>query len=223
MYKQLYSTLSKSLSSLYVDLIHFRKPWRKKIIDQILAIKKERNFLLTNLDAFNIARLTISTNKLSGAIVEIGAFNGCSAKLISQNKIKSKEFYVIDSFEGLPEETEIDRQSGFKKGDYKANLEDVKAYLSAYENVKVLKGFFPQVNSEKLENLSFSFVHLDIDLYAPTLECLEFFYSRMERGGVIISHDFQTPGIQKAFDEFFSDKPEIIIELMEHQGMIVKF
>lgn len=41
----------------------------------------------------------------------------------------------------------------------------------------------------------------------------------MNAGGVIISHDYpDSKGVKRAFDEFFKDKPEIIIELPGHDG-----
>ncbi|MFM2395286.1 MAG: hypothetical protein RLZZ546_3269 [Bacteroidota bacterium] len=219
---QLYKILSNLLNKTHVDLIHFKRPWRKEVFNKISAIKNEREFLLTYLDAYNIASLTKSTNKISGDIAEVGSFKGASAKLICQLKNQEKHFYVIDSFEGLPNVSEIDTQSGFYKGEYLSDFEDVKKYLKSFPNTTVLKGFFPEKNGDLLSDKKFSFVHLDIDLYEPTKICLEYFYPRMTSGGVIISHDFQTPGIQKAFNEFLSDKPEICIEMMEHQGIIVK-
>ena len=47
----------------------------------------------------------------------------------------------------------------------------------------------------------------------------------MNKGGIIMSHDyFYAEGVRKAFDEFFSDKPEPIIELPSTytQCLIVK-
>ena len=65
----------------------------------------------------------------------------------------------------------------------------------------------------------FSFVHLDVDIYTSTLEALKFFYPRINRGGAILSHDYPgAVGVKKAFDEFFEDKPEIVIELPTGTG-----
>jgi len=45
----------------------------------------------------------------------------------------------------------------------------------------------------------------------------------MNKGGVIISHDyFGSPVVKKAFDDFFKDKPEPIIEMSGTQCLIVK-
>lgn len=218
----IYRILANALNIFEADVIHFTKPWRAEIFSFIKSLKKERNFLMSYLDAYNLASLTITTNDISGDIAEIGSYQGASAKLIGKYKTTGKSLFVIDSFQGLPEVLDIDRQAGFKKGAYKANKSDVDLYLEHIPNVAVISGFFPQENSELLNDREFSLVHLDIDLYEPTKDCLEFFYSRMTQGGVILSHDYHTPGIRRAFTEFLADKPEIAIELIEHHGMIVK-
>jgi len=75
-----------------------------------------------------------------------------------------------------------------------------------------------------LKYKKFAFVHLDVDLYQSTQDCLEWFYPRMSRGGVIVSHDYlsATQGVKRVFDEFFADKPEPILELSGSQCLVIK-
>ena len=64
-----------------------------------------------------------------------------------------------------------------------------------------------------IKNKKFKFVHLDVDNYQPYKESLEFFYDKMVPGGIILFDDYDCdccPGANKAVDEFFSDKPEVI-------------
>ena len=66
---------------------------------------------------------------------------------------------------------------------------------------------------------------MDGDIYESTLEGLRFFYPRMNKGGIILSHDYCSlgfPGVKRAFDEFMSDKPEPVIELWDSQALVVK-
>jgi len=94
--------------------------------------------------------------------------------------------------------------------------------LEKYKNVHFYKGLFP-ATAGSVKDKKFSFINLDVDTYESTLNCLKFFYSRMNRCGVIISHDYiSATGVRKAFDEFFKDKPEPIIELSGSQCLIVK-
>ncbi|MFC1707356.1 TylF/MycF/NovP-related O-methyltransferase, partial [Planctomycetota bacterium] len=72
---------------------------------------------------------------------------------------------------------------------------------------------------------SFSFVNLDVDLYQCTSDALKFFYPRVSRGGMMLSHDYlytPAPGVKQAFDEFFADKPESVIPLWDTQCLVVK-
>ena len=103
----------------------------------------------------------------------------------------------------------------FYKNQYKVSLENVKKYLSTYPNVFFYKGLFPKT-SGPVRAQTFSFVHLDVDLYNSTKEALEFFYPRITRGGVIISHDYcWSKGVRTAFQEYFRDRTEPVIELAE--------
>ncbi len=76
-----------------------------------------------------------------------------------------------------------------------------------------------------MEPLEYSFVHIDVDLYQPTLDCLNFFYNRMIPGGIIISDDYKwqhTPGVKRAFDEFFKDKKEQVNDSGLNSCFVVK-
>src|SRR3989338_3744494 len=44
--------------------------------------------------------------------------------------------------------------------------------------------------AEPIKNKKFSLVHFDVDTYESTKNSIEFFYPRMTRGGVILSHDY---------------------------------
>jgi len=60
---------------------------------------------------------------------------------------------------------------------------------------------------------TFCFAHIDCDAYKPHLECLEYIYPNLTKGGCIVFDDYGSkawPGAKKAVDEFFSDKVEDI-------------
>ncbi|MDR0661920.1 MAG: class I SAM-dependent methyltransferase, partial [Holosporales bacterium] len=50
-------------------------------------------------------------------------------------------------------------------------------------------GHFPDTVMPEEENEKFVFVSIDINLYQPTRAALEFFYPRLQAGGVIFVHD----------------------------------
>jgi len=175
-------------------------------------------------DFFNLYQFVQRTQNLEGALAEVGVYRGGSARLIASLK-GNKALHLFDTFTGLPEvRAGVDRH---KAGDFDdTSLEAVKQYLSAFSNVFFHPGFFPDSAQELAKTpVRFSLVHLDVDIYESTKAGLQFFYPRIVKGAVILSHDYrsrQCPGVKQAFDEFFADKPEMVIELWKTQCMIVK-
>ena len=53
--------------------------------------------------------------------------------------------------------------------------------LKDFDFVKIYKGWIPE-KFNLVDNSKFSFVHIDVDLYEPTLKSLEFFFPRLEEG-----------------------------------------
>jgi hypothetical protein len=203
-------------------LLYFYK--EKQIIDLIKSIKNETNFAFYPYEAYTVYSTAKSQSKLDGEMVEVGVYQGGSAKLICEAK-GDKKLHLFDTFEGLPKVSDKDTHFGTKYWqDNQFNdtsEEHVKKYLKSYNNVHLYKGLFPQT-AEPISNSKFSFVHLDVDLYKSTIDCLSFFYPRMIQGGIILTHDYHTTGVQTAFKEFFSDKKIPIIELTGSQCLIVK-
>jgi hypothetical protein len=157
--------------------------------------------------------------KVPGDMAEVGVARGSSAKMISASA-PQRTLHLFDTFEGLPEPGVRDSR-GFHKGQYCFGLEEVQNYLRG-DNVQFYKGLFPGT-AKSISDKRFAFVHLDGDLYETTRSGLEWFYPRMNRGGVLICHDFSTStGVNQAFREFFDDKPEPYIELTGCQCLFVK-
>jgi predicted O-methyltransferase YrrM len=183
-------------------------------------------------ECYKLHEITIYTNDIEGSIAEIGAYKGHSAVIISRFKNENKKLYIFDTFEGIVDSCENDItvddkivvNNGFACFD---NLDYVKNLFEYDKTIFVKKGYFPDCIKEDADFLNdkFSFVHLDVDTYTSTLNCLEFFYEKFSSGGVILTHDYtnvNAPGVKKAFDEFFENKEEKIIVLEDSQAMIIK-
>ena len=84
------------------------------------------------------------------------------------------------------------------------SLAEVQQALAEFPKLVISQGWVPQV-LEQLPEQVWSFVHLDVDLYEPTLGGLEYFYPRLSAGGIIITDDYGTPrypGARKAWEKF---------------------
>ena len=205
-------------SRLQISALGARKD--KRIVALLREILREKRSLLSAWEQYTIYSIARAQSKRPGAIAEVGVFRGGSAKLICEAK-GDQRLLLFDTFEGLPKGHEADRGI-HRRNQYACGLEDVQQYLAAYENVSFHKGIFPDSTTDVLEQ-KYSFVHFDVDLYEGTKACLEYFYPRMISGGIMVSHDYGLlAGVEKAFDEFFADKPEEIIEQPTTQCLVVK-
>lgn len=189
----------------------------------IRRTRGERKWLLTSNEAFLVHSLARSQSRLPGSLAEVGVFEGGSARMICETKGHSR-LHLFDTFSGLPEAGEIDTCAHRDQPHlYACSMESVQAYLGSFPNVFFHQGLFPNSADKVPADERFSFAHLDVDLYESTLSCLQYFYPRMNPGGVILSHDYSIlEGVRRAFAEFLHDKPEELIELPSTQCMLVK-
>ena len=204
------------------SLLYFYKD--KNIVERIKLIKKEIDFAFFPFEAYTIYSIAKAQSNLEGDMAEVGVYQGGSAKLICATK-GNRKLHLFDTFEGLPPLSDKDKHFGikfWKENQFcNTNIESVKSYLSAYRGVYIWPGKFPD-SAKSIIDQKFSFVHLDVDLYQSTKDCLIFFYPRLVKGGIIITHDYHTSGVQSAFKEFSNEKQTPIIELSTTQCLIIK-
>ena len=185
----------------------------------------------TRRDMLILLLRTVLDNDIEGDIAELGVYKGFTAKLF-HHYAPERMLHLFDTFEGFTNEG-VDTEKEKTNMQVSASLfsdtsiDAVKRYLSQKNNnIKFYQGFFPQSIPESIEDTSFSFVHIDADLYQPILDALTFFYPRMSSKGMIVVHDYNSwPGARKAVDEFLSDKKELPIPMPDRSGsaLIVKY
>jgi len=156
--------------------------------------------------------LYISENGIGGSCAEAGVFRGDSARFINKY-FSDRKLYLFDTFEGFSQE-ELDFEiSNIKEGfnsDFfdkalfdNTSVELVTEKMIHKENLIIKKGLFPESAGDVEDK--FCFVNLDMDLYLPMYNALEFFYPKMSKGGVILMHDYFHSGLQgvkKAVEDF---------------------
>lgn len=191
-----------------------------EVVRLLQEIRRENRSLCSAFELYLIYSTALAQSKRPGAMAEVGVYRGASARLICKAK-GDRLLRLFDTYEGLPESTKEDRGI-HKKSQYACRLEDVQSYVDGFENVHFHKGLFPN-STDGVEENEYSFCHFDVDLYEGTKACLEYFYPRMISGGIMISHDYGIlAGVEQAFQEFFADKPEEIIDMPTTQCMVVK-
>ncbi|MFZ1083315.1 MAG: TylF/MycF/NovP-related O-methyltransferase [Candidatus Kryptoniota bacterium] len=149
----------------------------------------------------------IDEDNISGSIAECGVYKGVLSKFLHA-VFPNRKLYLFDTFQGFdPRDISAASDDRFKD----TSEESVLHHIGDTNNVIVRKGYFPET-AIGLESENFSFVMVDFDKYEPTLAALAFFYPRVQRGGFIFVHDYNSPesgwACSKALNLFLSDKPE---------------
>lgn len=171
-------------------------------------------------------------------IAECGVWKGHSAymisKIVAENKF-SGTFHIFDSFEGgLSDKVDKDKnllrdmsdgEVKTEKEIFSSQQEQVASVLSKFDFIKLYAGWIPARFAE-VSNKQFSLVHIDVDLYQPTLDSLEFFWPRLAEGGFIVVDDYgssQFPGATTATNEFLDkNKPSFFYKVPMGACFIVK-
>ena len=141
---------------------------------------------MCKVEAFALYLIVKSLKSLKGELAELGVYKGGSAKIIHKAD-PNKSLSLFDTWAGLPPESPIISDSF--TGDFDVEIKEVKKIYKAEKNVYFYEGVFPKT-TERIKKKTFSFVHIDADLYISTLEGLKFFYPRMVKRGIIVIHDY---------------------------------
>jgi O-methyltransferase len=180
----------------------------------------------TRRDMLTLLLRTITENAIPGHLAELGVYKGHTARLIHLYA-PERQLCLFDTFSGFGDLSVS--VEGHKTG-YAINagqfsdtsIDKVKALIKPNKNVSFFKGYFPESLPEGFDSMRFAFVHLDADLYDPTINGLKIFYPKMSRGGFIVIHDYNAwIGARTAVDEFFADKPEKPIPMPDKSGSAI--
>jgi O-methyltransferase len=179
----------------------------------------------TRRDMLTLLLRTLVERQVPGAFAELGVYKGRTARLI-HHYAPERTLHLFDTFQGFTERsaaTELSDLGHTPKLFSDTSLEQVQQYIAMVnDNVQFHQGFFPDSIPAELQSQTFAFVHLDADLYDPTLSGLRFFYPRMPPCAILVIHDYNAwPGARRAVDEFFADKPELPIPMPDKSGSAV--
>jgi O-methyltransferase len=204
-------------------------PWFEDWFQKVYASCRTHT-LMKEDSAYMIHQLCRHCQHLDGDFVECGVYRGGSAFLIASTLAdsgiaKDRQLHLFDTFEGMPSTANED-PSGIKEGRFgDTSLGAVREYLKEFGFVRFHPGYIPDT-LRPVGDRRFAFVHIDVDLYQTTKDCLDFFYDRMLPGGMMVFDDYGwlifKDSEKLAVDEFFADKREVPISLRSGQCVVTK-
>ena len=169
------------------------------------------------------------TRNLPGDVAECGVFKGsslCAIALYLRENGIAKHVFGLDSFQGFDQsvrkdielggEANTEKRLGGFDGTSISHVRRKLTRLGLVDAVTLIPGYFAET-LRTLPATSFSFVHLDCDIYDSYKQTLNFFYSKMSNGGIILLDEYEDPpwpGCKLAVDEYLADKQEKPIAIM---------
>jgi len=176
-----------------------------------------------------VFRLLESALSLEGDVAECGVYQGSTLipiGLFVRQRRSPKRVLGFDSFAGLDEAVKVDiglvgaddpekKPGGFSHTSYETLVETIRQF-DLESTVTPVRGYF-QDTLVRYSDRRFCFAHLDCVIYESYRRCLEFFYPRLGKGGVILLDEYNDPpwpGCTQAVDEFMADKPEKLTEIV---------
>lgn len=196
---------------------------------EIVELQQFREKQDIRLASLRLIAEELKKRKISGDVAELGVFQGMFAAEINR-LFPEKKLYLFDTFYGFDErDIEIEKKVGnryAKAGTFsETGIDIVKARLMYPEQAVFCPGYFPESLVKNADQLPrFSFISLDPDLYEPVYEGLRFFYPRLNSGGMIQIHDYnsmQFPGVKKAVEKYCEERDIYIVPLMDLHGSAV--
>jgi hypothetical protein len=194
--------------------------WQREL-KLLRETRSKTQLLVSDPAALHLLACARAVRTLPGAFAEAGVFKGGSARLICGEK-GDAPLHLFDIFEMLQEgpvggAEEVRTHFGAVHG----RLHDVRRLLASYPNVHFHPGLFPDTTAV-LEHLTFSFVHLDLDLPGPTQAALDYFHPRLVPGGILLADDYSDPELRVCFESWFAGRPDTLVELPWSQLMVVR-
>lgn len=215
----------------FLDIYEFCKPYSMTSIERMYSLYCSVNYIIQN--------------NIKGDFVECGVWRGGSAMLIAKtlnyNNENTRKIFLYDTFEGMSEPTEIDKD--LLGGEAKIQLQDIiksnkdsNWCYSSIDEVRenLIRTNYPinnfQLIKGKVEDTlpgimlpdSISLLRLDTDFYESTLHELKHLYPLLSKNGVLIIDDYgHWQGCKQAVDEYF-DKENIslLLNRIDYTGRV---
>jgi O-methyltransferase len=161
---------------------------------------------------------------------EFGTYRaGCAELILSTVRFAGPQrFFLFDTFEGIPRDERLtaDERHGFYVDRYRStSVEYVERVLAPWrDRIEICPGDVFET-LERTETGPLAWVHLDLNASAPTVRALEYAYTRVVPGGLILFDDYGDlvfADQRRAIDAFLAEVPEEAIALPTGQAIVIK-
>ena len=166
--------------------------------------------------------LAQKVTKLPGAVIECGVWRGGMIGGIAKVLGSDREYYLFDSFEGLPPVKEIDGEAAkhwqedtngpyyFNNCKAEQTFAEAAMRKSGATKFTITPGWF-ESTLKKYKGEPIALLRLDADWYESTQICLKQLSPYVVKGGIIIIDDYYTwEGCTKAVNQFLFESDRVM-------------
>ena len=205
-----------------------RRKWVSEVFSRENMVRRERLFL-------TVATFVHTNRPIEGYYFEFGCNEAHTMRLAfdSFHHLVDWHYVGFDSFEGLPEIQDIDKQQIWGKGRLATTEEKFTNICLSHgmrrDRLTTVKGFYDSSLNEatraRLSGRGAAFIYVDCDLYHSTVPVLRFCKSFLRPGTVVAFDDWNcfladpTKGERRAWGEFLASNPELHFESFLETGM----
>lgn len=172
--------------------------------------------------------LVSTVRSLPGSVVECGVWRGGMSAGMACVLGPERNYYLFDSFEGLPDATALDGQKALDwqrdNALDRCRTEEAHAHeameLAGSKSYRVIKGWFNKTLPAFRAEPGISVLRLDADWYSSTAECLNHLYRQVIPKGLIILDDYYAwDGCARALHDFLSVN-KLRDRIQQHEGLV---
>jgi O-methyltransferase len=211
-----------------IDICRFVKPFTMTSVERIFSLCRSVEYIVQH--------------NIPGDIVECGVWKGGSMMAIARtlaNKGVIRKLHLFDTFEGMSEPTDADKNfRGQLAADALATEDKQTSQNWAYSPLEEVKNHLRETGYDqsqvvfvkgKVEDTipgrapaEISVLRLDTDWYESTYHELVHLYPRLSVGGVLIVDDYgHWEGARKAVDQYLAEKNlKLLLNRIDYTGRI---
>lgn len=161
-------------------------------------------------------------------LVECGVCDGLTA-YFAMSAVKGKhpfKSFLYDAWEGMKHEYLLASESDAAGSYAFLAMDNTKKNLAVFQQEAVfIRGYIPDSFATAGNPAEIVWLHIDLNSSLPTTAALEFFYNKVQPGGIILFDDYAWHSFvdtKLAVDKFFADKTGMLLPLPTGQAMFFK-
>ena len=168
--------------------------------------------------------------KLSaGAMIEVGVWRGGTGCMIARAaKLAGigDSVYLCDTFEGVVKAGAMD--TVYSGGEHRDTSREIVVGLAEtmhLENVRVLKGIFPDQTAGAISESAIRFAHVDVDVYQSTKDIMSWIWPKLVPSGIVVFDDYGThgcEGVTRIVNELALERECLFMHNLNGHAILIK-